>query len=59
MKRLTKYILRGIIALGMALILSVSGSSVTLPINVMTLSASVIMGVPGVVLCIMLCNFIF
>lgn len=59
MKRLIKYILRGIIALGMALILSVSGIGLTLPVNVITLSASVIMGVPGVVLCIMLCNFIF
>lgn len=59
MKRLAKYILRGIIALAVALILSVSGGEVTLPVNVITLSASVFMGVPGIVLSVMLCNFIF
>lgn len=59
MKRFTKYILRGILALAVALVLSISGGEVLLPVNIVTLSASVFMGVPGIVLSIMLCNFIF
>ncbi len=59
MKRLTKYILRGVIALAVALVLSMTGVGITLPVNIITLSTSVLLGVPGVVLCIMLCNFIY
>lgn len=59
MKRFTKYILRGILALAVALVLSISGGEILLPVNIVTLSASVFMGVPGIALSIMLCNFIF
>lgn len=59
MTRTVKYILRGVIALAIALILSLMGTGITLPVNIITISISVFMGIPGIVLCIMLCNFIF
>ena len=59
MKRVLRYILRATLAVGLAFLLSLMGGSITLPINIVTLAASVFLGAPGVALALLLCNYIF
>ena len=57
-KTLVRYIVRGVITLAVALVLSVFSFNINLPINIVTMSSGVFLGVPGVVLAIVLCNFV-
>ena len=57
-KTLVRYILRAVISLAVALVLSVLSVGINLPINIVTLSSGVFLGVPGIVLSIVLCNFV-
>ncbi len=59
MKRLIKYIVRAVIAAATALLLTLFNVGITLPVNVLTVAASVLLGVPGIVLSVILCNYIF
>ena len=59
MKRLIKYVARAVIAAATALLLTLINVGITLPVNVLTVSASVLLGVPGIVLSVILCNYIF
>jgi len=44
--------------LAVALVLSIFSFGVSLPINVVTMSSGVFLGVPGIVLSIVLCNYV-
>lgn len=59
MKKITKYIARSVMAAAVALILSVVNIGIILPINILTVASSVIFGIPGILLSIILCNYIF
>ena len=59
MKRLIKYIVRAVIAAATALLLTLFNVGITLPVNVLTVAVSVLLGVPGIVLSVILCNYIF
>ena len=57
-KALVRYILRAVISIAVALLLSVFSVGISLPINIVTMSSGVFLGVPGIVLSIVLCNFV-
>ena len=59
MKRLIKYVARAVIAAATALLLTLINVGITLPVNVLTVAVSVLLGVPGIVLSVILCNYIF
>ena len=57
-KTFVRYIIRAVIMLAVALVLSIFSFGVSLPINVVTMSSGVFLGVPGIVLSIVLCNYV-
>lgn len=59
MKRLTKYIARAVLTAATALLLTVINVGISLPVNIFTSAVSVLLGMPGIVLSIILCNYIF
>ena len=58
MKIFIRYILRAVISVAVALVLSLFSGDISLPINVVTMSSGVFLGVPGIILSIVLCNFV-
>ncbi len=58
MNKLGKYIIRLLIAMVSALLLTVLNVGITLPINIFTGMYAVFLGIPGIALSIVLCNFI-
>ena len=58
MKVFVRYILRAVISVAVALVLSLFSGDISLPINVVTMSSGVFLGVPGIILSIVLCNFV-
>ena len=59
MKKFTKYIARAVMAAAVALILTLINAGIYLPVNIFTMSASVLLGMPGIVLSVILCSYIF
>ncbi len=58
MNTLRKYIIRLVMAMASALLLSVLNMGIALPVNIFTGAAAVFLGVPGIALSVVLCNFI-
>lgn len=59
MKKILKYSSRIILVLATALILNLTNIGLSLPVNVMTVASSLLFGLPGTVLSLVLCNYIF
>ena len=58
MKIFIRYILRAVISVAVAFVLSLFSGDISLSINVVTMSSGVFLGVPGIILSIVLCNFV-